>query len=82
MHGNVLRRKSRQRKNQRQQQHCTPVDHDETSAVREGTEIRLTELRNFGCLSSVEKFSAAKLMLTSMARQYSRFTETLTSIQR
>jgi hypothetical protein len=34
------------------------VDHNETSAVCEGTEIRLTELRKFGCGSSVEKLAA------------------------
>jgi len=44
-----------------QQEHETLVDHDETSAVCEGTEIRLTELRNIGCNSSVEKFNTDKI---------------------
>ena len=29
--------------------------------MSEGTEIRLTELRNIGCNSSVEKFDACKI---------------------
>src|ERR1035441_6426450 len=65
MHRNMLAREDRQGYEQRQQQHCTLVEHDETSAVCEGTEIRLTELRNLGCWSSVEKLSAATFVSTS-----------------
>jgi hypothetical protein len=43
------------------QEQPTPVDHDETSAICEGTEIRLTELRNIRCKSSVEDFPAANI---------------------
>jgi hypothetical protein len=60
MHRYVLASKDWHRHEQGQQQHCTLVDHDETSAVCEGTEIRLTELRNLGCWSSVEKLAAVK----------------------
>src|ERR1700686_478313 len=71
MNRDVLRRKRRQRHHQRPQQHCTPVDHDETSAICEGTEIRLTVLRNFRCDSSVEKFRTRIFMSASVTCRYS-----------
>ena len=61
MNGNMLTGKSWRRHQHAQQEHETLVDHDETSAMSEGTEIRLTELRNIGCNSSVEKFDACKI---------------------
>ena len=62
MNGDVLGSKSgRCQERGSQQEHETLVDHDETSAVCEGTEIRWTELRNIGCNSSVEKFDTGKI---------------------
>jgi len=59
----MLSSKGRTGQQQRQQQHETPVDHNETSAVCEGTEIRLTELRKIGCTSSVKKFLNREIVL-------------------
>jgi hypothetical protein len=49
MNGHVLTGNARCCHERAQQEHETLVDHDETSAICEGTEIRLTELRNIGC---------------------------------
>jgi hypothetical protein len=62
----VLAREGGYSYKQGQQQQCTLVDHDETSAVREGTEIRLTELRKFGCWSSMEKLARAAVISTAI----------------
>jgi hypothetical protein len=68
MNRHMLGRKCRECQHCGPQKHYTPVEHDETSAVCEGTEIRLTELRNFGCKSSMEKFPIANIYVYTERR--------------